>query len=169
MISDIMEEKDNKNKDPKQILKKVKEERDRYLENWQRTQADFENYKKDEEKRLQEFQDWIKREFIFQLIPILDSFNEALNRISSEQEKKSWMEGISSIRDQILLVLKREGVELIEPKKGDQFDPRFHEVVSEAKDCNDKIAKLLQPGYKIGETVLRPARVKLMRDENLKN
>ncbi len=143
-------------------FKKIKKQAQEYLNGWKRTKADFENYKKEEKKRFEEFTLLIKMNFILQLLPILDSFERAIANLKDKERKSDWTEGILKIKEQFNDLLKKEGVAEIEAQ-GKEFNPAYHEAIGEmvVKNAQDKskVVQVLQKGYKIGERVIRPARV----------
>ena len=138
-----------------------------YLEGWKRTQAEFENYRK---MQLQSQKDLVKystQNVIMQIIPVLDNFHMSTDHIPEDQKTNSWVTGIMYIQKQLENVLSENGVEEIAPKIGENFDPVFHEAI-EDKECmhcdsgekfQNKIKSVMMKGYKVGERVIRSARV----------
>jgi molecular chaperone GrpE len=153
---------DKKNlKKKKKTPDKKKLQAQEYLEGWQRAKADFENYKKEEDRRFQELTQRLKADFILQLLPVIDNFEEAFKHLSDQDKKADWLQGILKIKEQLEKILKDDNVEEI-AAKGKDFDPNFHEAVGEAKSeakHRDKVIKVLQKGYKMGDDVIRPAKV----------
>jgi molecular chaperone GrpE (heat shock protein) len=145
-----------------ETAKEAHKKAEEYLAGWKRTKADFENYKKEEKKRFEEFGFLLKMNFVLQLLPILDSFERALKSLKDKEKKSDWAEGIFKIKGQLEDFLKKEGAEEIKAE-GQEFNPAYHEAVGElvVKDAKkkDKVVQVLQKGYKIGERVIRPARV----------
>jgi molecular chaperone GrpE len=158
-IKELKEEIENLEAD----LRETEEEREEYLEGWKRAQADFKNYKQEEKKRRKKTQAWIKSDFFAEMVPILDSFEEALEN----EDESSSKDGLESIYNQFLSVLKKEGLEEIKPKKGEQFDPKFHEAISAQNTDTQEIVAVLQQGYKFKDKILRPARVKVGDNTNV--
>lgn len=137
---------------------------DEYLNNWKRCQADFENYKKDQEKGMEEFRKFANMDVILQILPVLDNFNVSLEHVPESEKESAWVTGITLIKKQLEDVLKNNGVEEIEVKEGDKFDPSLHEAITDAKqrtesESTNRIKKIVQRGYKIDGKVIRPARV----------
>ena len=143
-------------------LETCKKERDEYLQGWQRTKADYINYKNEEGKRLEDMGRFITEGLIKDMLPALDSFDLALgHEVGPEIER-----GILLIRSQVMDVLKKRGVEEIGVKKGQSFDPNHHESIGEeAHDGLESgtIAEVVQRGYILRGRVIRPARVKLVK------
>ncbi len=156
-----MEKKQVKKNISVKTLKEIKKETQEYLEGWKRIKADFENYKKGEKKRLEEFAVFVKAGFILQIFPVLDSFDEALKQVPKKEMESDWTKGILKIKEQIEELLKREEIRAIEAE-GKEFNPFYHEAVGEAigKDSDkDKVIRVIQKGYMMGERVIRPSKV----------
>jgi|SRR6185369_17991681 len=147
-------------------LKKVeKTEAEEYLEGWKRTQAEFENYKKRQAVAQKELGGYLIEKLLLDIIPVLDNFNQATGHVPEDQKNNSWVVGIQYIEKQLEDVLKANGVEMVEAKEGDEFDPKIHEAVDhkqeEEKNESEKhvVSKMLQKGFRIGDRVIRPAKV----------
>ena len=172
------ENNSKKNKDGK--LNKVNDKKDykkmmqEYLEGWKRCKADFENYRKRKEEEKQDNLRYAKENLILELLPVLDNFNSATIHIPETEKNSGWVEGIMYIKKQLEDLLRENGVEEINIKSGDKFDEKFCEAIkdenkkeNEEKDKKDnqpqskslKIKKVLVKGYRLGEKVIRPAKV----------
>ena len=145
-------------------LKECQKQRDEYLAGWQRSRADFLNYKKEEVARLQEFLKYVNEEAILKILPILDNFEEAEKEIP-EDKKDDYLKGLLQIKTQLQDFLKNQGVEKIKAL-GEKFDPNFHEVAEEVA-LNDKesgiIIEEVKKGYLLNGKVIRPAKVKVSK------
>jgi molecular chaperone GrpE len=145
-----------------------------YLTDLKRVQADFENYKKRQAESQKELGGYLIEKLVLDIIPVLDNFRAATMHVPPEQKESPWVVGIQYIEKQLEDVVKQNGVEVIEVKEGDAFDPTIHEAVShenepssaEATDGQGKkeaekhvIAKVLQNGFRLGGKVIRPAKV----------
>ncbi len=150
----------------KEKLAKALEEKQEYLNNWQRERADFLNYKKDETARLLRNRELATERFIEELLPVLDAYDMAFaNKDAWEKVEKNWRVGVEYIHQQLLKVLAENGVTPIDAKEGDAFDHNLHESI-ESVETDDQskdhtLAQIIQSGYKIGERILRPVRVKV--------
>ncbi len=141
--------------------KETKKQAQEYLEGWKRIKADFENYKKEEKKRSEDFSIFVKAGFLLQILPILDSFDEALKQTPKKEKDSDWTKGIFKIKEQIEELLKREEIKAIKAE-GEEFNPFYHEAVGEAvgkKSDKDKVIRVIQKGYMMGERVIRPSKV----------
>jgi molecular chaperone GrpE len=160
--------------DKKIALIKAKE----YLENvssldrLKRCQADFENYKKRQTENQKNFIQYAAQNMILEIIPVLDNFHASTEHVPEEQKENPWVVGIMHIQKQLEKVLSNNGAEEIAVKVGDKFDPKIHDAIhanqqpttndqqlTMKKEQKDKISKVILKGYKMGEKVIRPARV----------
>jgi molecular chaperone GrpE len=150
-------------------LQKVTEQRDEYLSSWKRAAADFINYKKDEARRFAEMTSYLTVEFTKDLLPILDSFELGMQAVPKDSPA---YKGMTMIRSQLQEVLRKKGVERITVKRGEVFNPEFHEAMMEEEVPADdpqhaelagKILEELVPGYSSNGRVIRAAKVKLGR------
>lgn len=147
-----------------------------YLDGWKRCQADFENYKKRQARFQADLAQYSNQSLIFDILPVIDNFQASLEHVPEEQKDDPWVVGIIHIKKQLEDILTRNGVTEIPVKEGDKFNPAIHEAIhkkvlniepekepassaGKKKSDNGKIHKVLQKGYKIGDKVLRAARV----------
>jgi len=133
---------------------------------WQRTQADFDNYKKKAELAKINWISSAKEEALFEILPILDNLYFAVKHKPPELKDNSWIAGLDHISNQICSKLKGLNIDRILPKINEHFDPAFHEALATENSKNIKpgcIIELIRPGYKIGERVIRPAQVKVSK------
>jgi molecular chaperone GrpE len=142
-----------------------------YLADLQRTQADFDNYKKRQQESQKELGGYLIEKLILDIVPVLDNFRSATMHVPPEQKDSPWVVGIQYIEKQLEDVVKSNGVEVIETKEGDTFDPTIHEAVeskqksesdSEEQAAEEKphsVVKVLQKGFRLGGKVIRPAKV----------
>ena len=148
---------------PAAELQKLKAERDSLLDRLARTQAEFENARRRAAKEQQDFRDYAAADAIKALLPVIDSFERAL-QVKSEPE--DFRNGVELIYKQLQDVLTKLGVRAI-PAKGEPFDPRFHEAIEmvETTDAPDhQVLEELQRGYKVKDRLLRPAMVKVAKN-----
>lgn len=167
---EISEEKAEENKEEvrEEISESIEDKAQEYLDGWKRAQADFENYKKRQAESQKDMMRYATEGLIMQIIPVLDNFQSSTEHVPDSQKESPWVTGIMYIQKQLEGVLFENGVAVIDAKEGDNFDPTFHEAVAdmECKSCKskdyeyrNKIKRVVQKGYKIGEKVIRPARV----------
>lgn len=127
---------------------------------WQRTQADFDNYRKRIELEKQDWQKTAQMGLVAELLPILDNFELALSHLTEEQKQDPTVQGILHIQNQLIGVMENIGVKKITCAPGDCFDPNLHEAVDSYEGKGgDVIHSVHRHGYQTGETVLRPTKV----------
>lgn len=131
---------------------------------WQRTQADFVNFKNQVAKERIDMIERSNSDLIYELLPILDNFSLAAKHIPKEFENDNWAQGISQIEKQFENILKENGLERIE-SLGFKFDPNLHEAIEEVEsnEPHGTIVEEVLPGYKLNNTTLRPAKVKVAK------
>ena len=142
--------------------KKLDEQIKELHSGWQRCQADFENYKKRTEQEKAIWVDHIRIEVFNDLLPILENLDLAVLHAPKKSKDQQWIEGIIYITRQIDTKLLELGIEKIIPKAGEIFDPNIHEAVLSKKNPKFKhgqIIKTQNTGYRLGETIIRPAKV----------
>ena len=141
-------------------LQKLKTERDSLLDRLARAQAEFENARRRASKEQQDFRDYAAADAIKSLLPVIDSFERALQVKSDPADFRG---GVELIYKQLQDALARLGVRAI-PAKGQPFDPHVHEAIEmvETPDAADhEVLEELQRGYKFKDRLLRPAMVKV--------
>lgn len=146
-------------------LEKAKAQAAEYLEGWQRTQAEFANYKKRNEQERQELLKLANATLIAKLLPIMDDFERAFQTLPRSLARLTWIDGIALIHRRLQAILEAEGLTVIETK-GQSFDPLLHEAVSyeEVEGYDDgQIIEEVQKGYKLHDRILRPALVRVAR------
>jgi molecular chaperone GrpE len=141
-------------------LVKTAKQRDDYLALAQRTQADFENYRKRVAREAAAARDRGVGSLAKELLPALDNLDRALEAAA---EDDPLLDGVRLVRAELKAALARAGIESFCPL-GEQFDPSVHEAVATAPQAPDgkpsgTVVEVYQDGYRLGEGVLRPARV----------
>jgi molecular chaperone GrpE len=137
----------------------LQKERDEYLALAQRAQADFENYRKRAAKEAAAAGERAKGGLVRELLPVVDNLERAL--ASAEESEQHLAEGVRLVHQELIGVLQRNGVEPFDPA-GEQFDPEVHEALSTRTDDGADpgvVLDVVEKGYKLNGTVLRPARV----------
>jgi molecular chaperone GrpE len=147
-------------KELEEELKEKTELVDQYLDHIKRLKADFENYKKRVEKEKATFIKSAEGGLVRELLPVLDNFERAINHLENTPHS-TFSEGIKLINKELLEILKKRGLRRLEVV-GQPFNPTFHEAVLQEESSEYEegvIIKEVQPGYKFGEILLRPAQV----------
>ena len=149
-------------------LEECKKIEDEYIDRIKRLQADYDNYRK---RTIKEHLDHLKRankDLIAKLLPIIDNFEMALKAAEGMSGKEAELyKGVKMIYDNLLELLKKENVSIIEPL-GKEFDPKVCEAaVTEAVDDVEegKVLEILRKGYMIDDFVIRPAVVKVCKKD----
>lgn len=145
-------------------LDKARAEAQRYLANWQRSEADFSNYKRRMEQDRDEARRMGNAALIINILPVLDDLERALASLDISLAGLTWFDGIRLIYRKLLLVLENAGVRQIEAE-GQPFDPRFHEAMMHGEGPEGKVVAEVQRGYKLHDRVLRPAMVVVGKGE----
>jgi len=130
------------------------------VEGWQRSVADFQNYKKRIERDRESEKAMMKGDLIKKVLPALDDLELALQNRPAED---AWANGIELIARKLQSMLESEGVKKIEAE-GLVFDPNFHEAISHEPNVeveSGHVIAVARNGYMLGERVIRPALVRV--------
>ncbi len=133
-----------------------------YKDGWQRSVADFQNYKKRIETERAETYQAAVGNIIKRYLPIMDDLERAL---AARPEGLAWADGIELIYRKLQSILDAEGIKRIEAE-GQMFDPNFHEAIGEEHADgarSGQIIGVVRNGYILGDRVLRPAMVRVAR------
>jgi molecular chaperone GrpE len=138
------------------------EKADEYLELAQRTRAEFENYRRRAVKEAAAAQERGAAKLALELLPAIDNLDRALAHAGDGANgDASLISGIRHVHDDVLAALKRAGIEPYSPE-GEPFDPQVHEAVAQQPFQGFEpgtVVEVYQRGYRIGDMILRPARV----------
>lgn len=128
----------------------------------QRLQAEFANYKRREDGAKAELLEMAKREVVILLLPTLDNIERALAHRPAELADNAWAGGVEQVGKQAQEALAKLGVTRIE-SVGQPFDHNLHEAISyeDGEGDNEVVVEELQPGYRMGDVVIRHAMVKV--------
>jgi molecular chaperone GrpE len=140
------------------------ESKDRLL----RTLAEMENLRKRTEREVSDVRQYGIASFARDVLAVADNMERALQALDAELREtanpgvKALLDGVELTERELLKVLDKHGVKKFEPQKGDRFDPNLHQAMYELPDPSQPagtVAQVVQPGYMIGERMLRPALV----------
>jgi molecular chaperone GrpE len=140
------------------------EHKDRLL----RTLAEMENLRKRTDREVSDMRQYGIASFARDVLAVADNMERALEALDGELREtanpgvKALLDGVELTERELLKVLDKHGVKQYEPKKGDKFDPNLHQAMYELPDPSQPagtVAQVVQPGYMIGERMLRPALV----------
>lgn len=161
--AEIVDDEDPIEEDETEVTDDViKEDFNEFKDKYQRLLADFTNYKQREEAAKADFKKYASSNLVEKLLPVLDNFDRALK---DQDPEDGLVKGIVMTRDEMIQVLEKEGLELIE-SDGCAFDPNVHQaVLAEESDEieSDHIIETFQKGYKLNNRVIRPAMVKVAK------
>ena len=165
VVEDLEDSDNNTVKKLRDKLKKCVEEKQEYLDGWQRSKADFVNARKKEEELRAGLVSFAKEGLILDLLTSVDNFDMAFaNKEVWESVDKNWRIGIEHIHSQLLKTLEEHGLEQFDPT-GEQFDHNRHDsvetVVVDKKEEDHKVVEVIQKGYILGGKIIRPAKVKV--------
>jgi molecular chaperone GrpE len=152
--------------EPEDDLTAAQRQRDEYLTLAQRTQADFENYRKRAARDAAAAGERAKSGLVRELLPVVDNLERALNSVAAgerddEHPPEHLADGVRLVYSELVSVLARNGVEAFDPR-GEKFDPELHEALSmRAEDGAEQgtVLDVVEKGYRLNGAVLRPARV----------
>lgn len=144
-------------------LKACQKEKEEYLTGWQKERADFANYRRQEEDRKVVFSEAVRERILSRFLSVIDSFNMAFaNKEAWEKVDNTWRKGVEYIYSQLNAIFEEYGVKTV-GEAGEAFDPTIHQSIdvipTDKKELEHKVAAVIQKGYKLGERVMRPARV----------
>ena len=144
-----------------ELQKKAETERaraDEMTNHAKRVQAEFDNYRRRTLDNAKKVRDDATGDVLIKIVPVLDVIEQALKMIDDEKVAK----GVKMIEDEITKLLASYNVTEIEAE-GKDFDPKYHEAIMQAPaekgELCDTVKEVFQKGYKMGDRVIRPARV----------
>ena len=162
MVGMTFDEYDTMEKEIETLRKEVDLQTDQHL----RTRADFDNYKKrilrDSTRSYQNAMASILKIFL----GAADDLERALKNKPTKNELENWFNGIELIHQKLINQMKNQGVEQMEIKPGDAFNPNFHEAITQEdhEEFSDgQIIEVVQPGYRISDRIIRPAMVRVAK------
>jgi molecular chaperone GrpE len=141
-------------------LEAITAERDRYLDQLQRTTAEYANYRRRTEQERERQRLAANEQLLRDFVPVLDDFQRGLALVPETDETASMLEGLRLVEQKFLNALRKHGVTPVEAL-GTPFDPSVHEAVEMDPAGGDTVVAVYQPGYKLGDGMLRPAMVKV--------
>lgn len=160
---DLTQELEEKQKWIQQLEKQLeeKEEKIEELEELaKKTKADFENYKKRNDKKLEKKYFEAKKDIIKELLTVLDSFDQAIDLEGEPDEE--FVEGIKNTRELFLDKLNNMGLKEV---GYDEFDPQKHQAIAkvdvDGETKENQIIEVIRSGYVLDQEVIRPALVKV--------
>jgi molecular chaperone GrpE len=148
-----------------QQLAAEQQKAEEWLDLLRRTQADFANYRRRMSQEQVEGRIAAQSALLSQLLPVLDDLGRALGSVPPELANHPWVQGLSLVARRLKTLLDQLGVRQI-GAPGEAFDPRWHEAITtetRADVPEGTIVQVAQPGYALGERIIRPAQVIVAR------
>lgn len=141
-----------------EALAAEKKRAEEYLANWQRSQADFINFKRRTEQDRLEFNKYASANLCSSILPVVDDLERAIAHIPEEYMKTDWVEGVRLVQRKFQTILEGQGVKPI-CALGMAFDPSLHEAIKHEKGEEGMVIAEFQKGYMLNDKLLRPSRV----------
>jgi molecular chaperone GrpE len=132
----------------------------------QRERADAVNIRRRHDEQVASLKDMVKTSVIEELLPVIDNFERALKHVPKDLESSDYIKGVQGVVKQFEQILTQMGVARI-ATVGEVFDPALHEAVGieEGDGEVEVVCEELQPGYRLGNTVIRHAMVKVKKEQ----
>lgn len=143
-------------------VKEAREEASSYLDDLKRVAADFDNFRRRALREQAESTQRAAERILVELLPALDSFDAAVAVEASTESEEKLLAGMHRTHDQILSILRNQGLEVV-PTLGEAFDPEIHEAVMSPSDGTGRlvVSEELRRGYTLKGRLVRPALVAL--------
>jgi len=135
-----------------------------YLDGWQRSVAEFANYKKRVERDREQTQQNLTGTIVKRYLEVVDDLERAFKTRPRDGEGAAWADGIELIYHKLLVILDNQAVKPMDAL-GQPFDPNRHEAIGHMESStypSGHIAEVIQNGYLVGDRVLRPAIVRIV-------
>ncbi len=135
-------------------------ERDEYLDQLQRSRAEFANFRRRNDQERAMLRQLVSRDVLAQFLPVIDDLDRALAAIPEQERNSGWVKGVTLIQSKLNSTVERLGVTKIDALN-QPFDPALHEAVAtEPGTSGNTVVEVYQSGYRLGEILVRPAMVK---------
>ncbi|MBI5413407.1 nucleotide exchange factor GrpE [Candidatus Peregrinibacteria bacterium] len=126
-----------------------------------RALADLQNFRRQAEKDRAHFVAFANAGLVLELLPILDNFARAFARVPEEVQKTNWFKGALQIEQQLVGIMKKQGVTEMPSSVGKKLDVNLHEAITVGPGEADVVIEEFEKGYLIGDKVIRPAKVRV--------
>lgn len=156
------EETVQEQEEPLSEVEQLRQERDALNDKLLRTAADYQNFIRRSEQNLLRTREQARADLVKSFVTVLDHFDHALSVDPEKTSSADVLNGVQIVRDEFMKTLQAAGVSRIDAQVGEEFDPNRHEAMMhqpvEEMQPNH-VAQQLQPGYQLGDRVIRPAKV----------
>lgn len=146
-------------------IEELQAQNEELLNNWKRTAADFENFKKRKESESKEVLEFAKEMTVMKLLPSLQSLEQVLKFAPEDEKYKDWITGLKATILQLEKTMEDLGLKKIKTV-GQRFDHSMHEAVEETEGEADVVIRELQPGFMLNDKLIIPAKVVVGRKNN---
>ncbi len=144
---------------PEDELARAISERDDYLDQLQRSRAEFINFKRRTEQERFALRPLVTRDVVGQFLPAIDDLDRAIDAIPDSDRETGWVKGVEMIQAKLGATLDRLGVTRVE-SLGQPFDPSVHEAIGTMPGSSGStVVQVFQEAYKLGDLLVRPAMV----------
>lgn len=140
-------------------VQELEERAQRYMANWQRAQADLQNFRKQVERDQEEMAQWASVSLMQQTLSVLDDLERAFSTVPANLLSLTWIEGVWLVYKKLEAMLVARGLEGLEVEAGQTFDPNLHQAVTEVDGVSGAVVDVVQRGYTVGGRLLRPTLV----------
>ena len=152
------EDIENEEENGPSIESELNEAKDKYL----RLYSEFENFRRRTSKEKLDLIATANKELMSELVPVLDDFDRAIAASDASEDFVALKEGIELVSNKLSKVLNLKGLKKMEVKKGDEFNDEIHEAITQIpaeKDLEGRVVDVVEAGYKLGDSVVRFAKV----------
>lgn len=136
------------------------------MEDYKRLAAEFDNYRKRQARDFNRLISQGRRQLMTELLSVLDNFDRARETLDGSHPESEIIAGLLQIGTHLESLLQKEGLSEVETSEGDAFDPNIHEAMmaeDSLEEASDAVRQVLQKGYRLGQDLIRPVRVKVIR------
>lgn len=136
------------------------------MEDYKRLAAEFDNYRKRQARDFNRLISQGRRQLMTDLLSVLDNFDRARETLDGSHPESEIIAGLLQTGTHLESLLQKEGLSEVETSEGDPFDPNIHEAMmaeDSAEEIADGVKQVLQKGYRLGQDLIRPVRVKVIR------
>ncbi|MEK9132406.1 MAG: nucleotide exchange factor GrpE [Patescibacteria group bacterium] len=123
--------------------------------------ADLQNFRKKTEEEKNSFVAFANTSLILELLPVLDNFARAFAAVPEEILETDWFKGALQIEQQLMGIMRKQGVVEMESQVGKKADVRLHDALAAGSGEKEVVIEEFEKGYMLGDKVLRPAKVKV--------
>lgn len=136
------------------------------MEDYKRLAAEFDNYRKRQARDFNRLISQGRRQLMTELLAVLDNFDRARETLDGNHPESEIIAGLLQIGSHLESLLQKEGLSEVATAEGDPFDPNIHEAMmaeDSEEEASDAVKQVLQKGYRLGQDLIRPVRVRVVR------